>query len=79
VILTDPGARNRHGSRRRSIGRFVLVALVLILAFLVGIAFARTLDERPKAGGVVTSVRTLTPLPQRAATTQTVTVTVTTP
>jgi hypothetical protein len=79
VILADPGARRTHGSRRRSIGRLVLVALLIVLTFLVGIAFARTLDERPKAGGVVTSVRTLTPLPQRAATTRTVTVTVTTP
>lgn len=79
MIFADPGARKTHGSRRRSIGRLVLVALVVVLTFLVGIAFARTLDERPKAGGAVTSVRTLTPLPQRAATTRTVTVTVTTP
>ena len=48
------------------------------LAFLLGIAFARTLDERPKSGGTETIVRTLTPLPQDAPA-QTVTVTVTGP
>ncbi|HET6623793.1 MAG TPA: hypothetical protein VFG70_04630 [Gaiellaceae bacterium] len=49
------------------------------LAFLLGIAFARTLDERPQPGDVVTTnVRTLTPLPQQAPA-RTVTVTVTTP
>ena len=58
----------------------MLLYLVLAaLAFLLGIAFARTLDERPKPGDVVTTnVRTLTPLPQQAPE-RTVTVTVTTP
>jgi hypothetical protein len=54
----------------------VLFVLFLVLAFLVGIAFARTLDERPANGDEVTSVRTLTPLPRQPAT-MTVTVTVT--
>jgi hypothetical protein len=78
VILTERPSRQRRGDRRRAVGRIVLLGVLLVLAFLVGIAFARTLDERPKDGGVVTSVRTLTPLPQQAAT-QTVTVTVTAP
>jgi hypothetical protein len=56
----------------------VLGALALILSFVLGMAFARTLDERPADGGMVTSVRTLTPLPQQPPT-RTVTVTVTTP
>jgi hypothetical protein len=50
--------------------------VVATLAFLLGIAFSRTLDERPKPGGVVTNVRTLTPLPQQPPA-RTVTVTVT--
>jgi hypothetical protein len=55
------------------------VALALLaLVFLLGIAFARTLDERPRSGDVVTSVRTLEPLPQTPPT-RTVTVTVTEP
>ena len=44
---------------------------------MVGIAFAQTLDERPKSSGTETNVRTLTPLPQEAPV-RTVTVTVTT-
>jgi hypothetical protein len=56
----------------------VLVGVVALLAFLLGIAFADTLDERPRSGGAVTDVRTLTPLPQGSPT-RTVTVTVTSP
>lgn len=78
MILTERPPRQRRGGSRRSVGRIVLLVLLLVLAFLVGIAFARTLDERPKAGGVVTSVRTLTPLSQQPVT-KTVTVTVTAP
>ena len=58
--------------------RALLVCIALVLAFLLGIAFARTLDERPEDGGTVTSVRTLTPLPQDVPP-RTVTVTVTAP
>jgi hypothetical protein len=63
-------------NRRGAIARVVLV-VVLALAFLLGMAFARTLDERPESGGAETIVRTLTPIPQGAPT-RTVTVTVTT-
>jgi hypothetical protein len=58
--------------------RVVLAGIALVLVFLLGIAFAQTLDERPEDGGTVTSVRTLAPLPQEAPT-RTVTVTVTQP
>ena len=78
MILAERPSRERRGGSRRSVGRIVLFVLLLVLAFLVGIAFARALDERPRAGGVVTSVRTLTPLPQQPVT-KTVTVTVTAP
>ena len=63
---------------RERVGRVLLLAVGLVLAFLLGMAFARTLDEKPKSGGAVTSVRTLTPLPQDAPV-RTVTVTVTGP
>jgi hypothetical protein len=56
----------------------VLFAVCLVLAFVLGVAVARTLDERPRNGSVVTDVRTLTPLPQQPPT-RVVTVTVTTP
>jgi hypothetical protein len=72
----------RQSSRQRSlrdrVGRVVLLAVGLVLTFLLGISFARTLDERPKSSGTVTSVRTLTPIPQEAPP-RTVTVTVTGP
>ena len=78
-MLPERRPRPRQGRPpRERIVRFLLVALVLALVFLLGIAFARTLDERPEPGGVVTDVRTLTPLPQqRPGRTTTVTVTVT--
>ena len=80
-MLPERRPRPRQGrSPRERIVRFLLVALVLALVFLLGIAFARTLDERPEPGGVVTDVRTLPPLPQQGpGRTTTVTVTVTTP
>jgi hypothetical protein len=56
----------------------VFLLVVADLAFLLGIAFARTLDERPRPGDdVTTNVRTLKPLPQQTPG-RTVTVTVTT-
>ena len=64
-------------SGRDRIARALLIAVGLALAFVVGIAFAQTLDERPKSSGTETNVRTLTPLPQEAPV-RTVTVTVTT-
>lgn len=65
-------------SRARRAARALLVVLAVALAFLLGIAFAQTLDDRPSSGGAVTDVRTLTPLPQEAPA-RTVTVTVTGP
>lgn len=70
-------ARGRAGRRDR-IGRIVLALVGAVLAFLLGIAFARALDERPRSSGTVTSVRTLPPATQEAPA-QTVTVTVTGP
>lgn len=73
--------RDRHTTRarrRETAARAVLVLLLLVLTFLVGIAVARTLDERPEQGDMVTNIRTLTPLPQQPPA-RTVTVTVTSP
>ena len=79
--MSLPERPNRSGARtaprrKRPVLRTALVVIGAVLAFLLGIAFARTVDERPKSSGVVTRVRTLTPLPQTApAATVTVTVT----
>jgi hypothetical protein len=67
---------------RDRLGRVVLIVVCAVLVFLLGIAFARTLDERPASSGAETIVRTLTPVPQRTpgeTVTVTVTVTVTSP
>ena len=64
--------------RRKLLVRLLLALLLLVLAFLLGMAFARTLDEQADPGGAVTNVRTLTPLPQEPPA-RTVTVTVTSP
>ncbi len=78
-MLEQPSSGRRGRSRRETIVRALLTLLALALAFLLGMAFARTLDERPEPGGVVTDVRTLTPLPQQTpGRTVTVTETVTT-
>ena len=67
-------------TKQRSVARIVLGIVLAVLLFLLGIAFARTLDERPASGDTITNVRTLTPLPQESpGRTVTVTVTVTQP
>jgi hypothetical protein len=58
--------------------RTLAFALALLAVFILGIAVGQALDDEPKTGDVVTSVRTLTPLSQQPPT-RTVTVTVTTP
>lgn len=80
-MLERPSRERPRPPRQRPAHRVVralVVAGLVVLAFLLGIAFARTLDERPEQGDVVTSVRTLTPLPQEPPV-RTVTVTVTSP
>jgi ABC-type Zn uptake system ZnuABC Zn-binding protein ZnuA len=77
VILAERPPRRRH-ERRRLVWRAGLLALALTLAFFVGIAFARALDQHPRPDGIVTSIRTLAPVAQRPAG-KTVTVTVTAP
>lgn len=78
-MLERPSRESRtRPPRRKLLVRIVLAVLLLALAFLVGVAFARTLDEQVEPGGVVTNVRTLTPLPQEPPA-RTLTVTVTSP
>lgn len=77
--LDGSGRRRRRGAgRRRSVARTLLALLAVVLAFLLGVAFARTLDERPEPGEPVTTVRTLAPVPEEAPV-STLTVTVTQP
>ena len=66
----------RRPRRRRDVPRGFLLALALLAVFALGLAVGRALEDAPRDGDVVTSVRTLTPLPQQPPT-RTVTVTVT--
>jgi hypothetical protein len=75
-MLEVPTRKRRRG--RRPFIRRLLLAVGLIAIFLLGMALGQALDDAPKTGDVVTSVRTLTPLPQQPPT-KTVTVTVTQP
>jgi hypothetical protein len=75
-MLEVPSRKRRRG--RRPFIRRLLLAVGLIAIFLLGMALGQALDDAPKSGDVVTSVRTLTPLPQQPPT-KTVTVTVTQP
>ncbi|HEU4971493.1 MAG TPA: hypothetical protein VFT35_06215 [Gaiellaceae bacterium] len=76
----ESSRRPARPSRTHTVLRVAVVLLALALAFLLGVAFSRTLDERPKSSGTETIVRTLTPVPQGAPDrTVTVTVTVTSP
>lgn len=70
----------RATRRRRPFIRAALLVLAALFVFLLGIAFARTLDDRPRTSGNETIVRTLTPVTQSApGRTVTVTVTATSP
>jgi len=75
-MLEVPSRTRRRG--RRPFIRRLLLAVGLIAIFLLGMALGQALDDAPKSGDVVTSVRTLSPLPQQPPT-KTVTVTVTQP
>jgi hypothetical protein len=78
VSTVDPGRperARRNGGARRPFTRIALVVLLAVVVFLLGVAFAQTLDERPSTGDTVTTVATLPPVPPA----ETVTVTVTGP
>jgi hypothetical protein len=78
--VSSPGRRGAppRSRRQQSLARIALAVVFAALLFLLGVAFADTLDERPASGDSVTTVRTLTPLPQQPPA-RTVTVTVTQP
>ena len=73
MTMVERSSRRRSRSRRfRS--RPVLLVLALLAVFLLGVAVGQALDDGPSPSGNVTSVRTLSPLPQQPPT-RTVTVT----
>jgi hypothetical protein len=56
--------------------RPLLTALGVVVAFVLGLAVGRALDDNPQTGGQQTLVRTLQPLPLAPAARSTVTITV---
>jgi hypothetical protein len=56
--------------------RAATVAAAVIVAFVLGVALGEALHDNPRAGGSITSVRTLHPLPIAPAARETGTVTV---
>jgi hypothetical protein len=78
VSAFERSSGRARARRRRLVPRWALLTLLLVLVFVVGIAFGQALDDAPEPNGVTTSVRTLTPLPQEPPA-RTVTVTVTQP
>lgn len=77
TALEQPSRRRPPSrSRLRRVVRVLAVVVLVGLVFVLGVAFSRALDERPRSGEPVTTVRTLEPRSQEAPV-RTVTETVT--
>jgi hypothetical protein len=72
-------AAARPRGRRRRWLRWLLAAVLVLVAFAIGIALGESLQEGPSPGGTQSLVRTLRPLPLAPAARSTVTFTVTGP
>jgi hypothetical protein len=73
--VTRPLPSDRRRRPRRA-PRVLGVGVAIVLAFAVGLALGRALEEAPQPGGTQTVVRTLQPAPLPPAGRETVTVTV---
>ncbi len=72
-------AAARPRRRRRRWLTWLLVAVLVLVAFAIGIALGQSLKEGPSPAGTQSLVRTLRPLPLAPAARSTVTFTVTGP
>ena len=61
-MSTEPTPRRRAPKRRVNRRRLVAGVVLLIVVFLLGIAFGKALNDNPKTGESTTFVRTFFPL-----------------
>jgi hypothetical protein len=61
-VSAEPRPRPRPPRRRVNRGRLVAGIVLLVLVFLLGIAFGKALNDNPKPGVSTTFVRTFFPL-----------------
>ena len=57
--------RRTRAPRGRRLVRGVLVLIAIAVAFVLGVALGKSLNDGPRAGKTITYVRTLEPLPQQ--------------
>ena len=67
--MIAPEPRSRERRRRSPWPRRIAAVACLAFVFAVGVALGKALNDTPEEGVVVTSVRTLEPLPQQPTTT----------
>ena len=66
-MSTEPSPRRRPPKRRVNRGRLVAGIVLLIVVFLLGLAFGKALNDNPKPGESTTFVRTFFPLSNKQA------------
>ncbi len=62
-----PRPRPRPPRRRLNRGRLIAGIVLLIVVFLLGIAFGKALNDNPKPGASTTFVRTFYPLSSQSS------------
>lgn len=77
--MTVATARRRRRRRGAGLLPWVVRGLVIALVFGAGVALGQALEDRPEAGKPVTTFATIQPWTQTDRSTETRTVTVTTP
>lgn len=63
MTTIDPSIRRRPRPRRRVWPRLVAVVAGIAVVFLAGYGVGRALDDNPKPGPAVTTIRSIEPLP----------------
>jgi hypothetical protein len=71
-VSVEPAARRRRPPPKRARrGLLIAGAVALLLAFLLGIALGKALDDNPDPAKTRTFIRTFQPFPPRATVTVT--------